>query len=150
MLHTAPTRRKRCETKHLLVSVKRKRREAADGLLSFTVFVHFILHLFYSAWMEERSSRNAGRPGDQACFFFFSSFLCTFETVESAFPASSHRVHRSTHRLTATEPVTPTSRSDSLNVLCDEGSVSFLCEKRRFGEGVMTLNSKLSPWDRNC
>jgi len=51
--------------------------------------------------------------------------------------APLHRPHR--HKTSG-----QTSRSDSLNVLCEERRVSFLCERKGFSEGGgVTLISKL-------
>lgn len=83
MLHMPQTWRKLCETEYFLIVSDQKEEsetEAANRLLSFTVLVHlFIIYFicFLCLKMKERSSRNAGRPGDHV--------FCT-ETLESAFP----------------------------------------------------------------
>ena len=84
--------------------------------------------------MKERSSRNAGRPGDP---FFFRT-----ETLESACSLRSSRPPSNTptpttrlHRHKTSDPTRLALSPASLNVVCDRRSVSL--SVRRFPEASM-------------
>ena len=116
----------------LLFPIKKKRKvkqiEAANRLLSFTVLVHlFIIYFicFLCLKMKERSSRNAGRPGDHV--FLHRDFGVGVSP-------SDHPVHRAIHTDTAsprvftdTKPVIRKSRSDSMikRYVCEERKCEF-------------------------